>query len=72
LIVTTIQINTVTIKNTIIFSNTDKFVENFSGLTIYSIIDLYSEYNQILFDPVYRNIIAIQTVKKLLRIITIL
>lgn len=54
------------------FSNTDKFAEDFSDLTIYSIIDLYSEYNQIPFDSIYRDITAIQTVKELLRMTTIL
>ena len=49
----------------------DKFVEEFVGYYIISLVNLYSRYNQITLNPKSRDIIAFFTLLRLLRHIII-
>jgi len=49
----------------------DKFVEEFVGYYIISLVNLYSRYNQITLNPKSRDIMTFFTLLRLLRYITL-
>ena len=51
-------LNKVLIKDANLLPSADKFSEDFSGMVITSVIDLFSGYDQVLLDPASRDIIA--------------
>ena len=54
-------LNKVLIKDANLPPSADKFSEDFSGMTIVSVVDLFSGYDQVLLDLVSRDLIAFQT-----------
>lgn len=65
-------INKVTIRDANMPPDADEFVEEFSGMAMASLVDLFSGYDQINLDPRDRNMTAIQTPLGLLRQTTFL
>ena len=63
--------NIVTRRDTNLPLLVDKFVEEFVGCYIISLVNLYSRYNQITLNPKSRDIIAFFTPLRLLRYITL-
>ncbi|KAK6579460.1 hypothetical protein PZA11_008068 [Diplocarpon coronariae] len=58
--------NRVIVKNANIPLNIDKFLNEFAGLTCSSLINFFFKYNQFILNIKSRDIIAIQTLLKLL------
>jgi hypothetical protein len=58
-----------TVRNANLFSSIDEFFENFADCAVVSLIDLFSEYDQIELNRQSRDLIAFITSIKLLRII---
>jgi hypothetical protein len=65
-------INKVTVRDANMPPDADEFVEEFSGLAMASLVDLFSGYDQINLDARDRNMTAIQTPLGLLRQTTLL
>ena len=55
---TVIYINKVILKNTNMSLNVKKFAEKFAEITVQSLVDLYSEYDQIPLEKRNRNLTA--------------
>lgn len=72
LINATMLINQVTKRDTNIPPNADKFAEEFAGMAVTSLVDLFSGYDQIELHKEDRDMTAIQTPLGLLRQTTIL
>lgn len=64
-------LNKVLVKNANLLSSVDEFLEKFSGMAVISVVDLYSDYNQILLALESRDRIAFQTLVRLLQITTL-
>ena len=62
-------INAVIIRDTNLPPNVDKFIEEFSGIAVTLLINLFSGYNQFLLAEKHRDLIANMTLLGLLRII---
>jgi hypothetical protein len=62
-----IEMNRVTVKNANLFSSIDEFFKNFADCAVASLIDLFSEYDQVELNRQSRDLIAIMTFIKLLR-----
>ena len=67
LITAVVEMNRVTVRDANIPPGVDQFSEEFAGLTMASLIDLFSGYDQILLDLESRDMTAIQTPIGLLR-----
>ncbi|KAJ5675386.1 hypothetical protein N7462_008283 [Penicillium macrosclerotiorum] len=66
------KLNLVTIRDANIPPGADEFVEEFSGMPVMSLVDLFSGYDQLPLDERDRDMTAIQTPISLLRQTTIL
>jgi hypothetical protein len=62
-----IEMNRVTVKDANLFSSIDEFFENFADCAIASLIDLFSEYDQVELNRQSRDLIAFMTIVELLR-----
>ena len=58
LINTAVFLNKVLIKNANLLPSANEFLEDFSGMAITSVINLFLDYDQVLLDPASRDIIA--------------
>ena len=58
LINTAVFLNKILIKNANLPLSANEFLEDFSGIAIMSVIDLFSGYDQVLLDPVSRDLIT--------------
>jgi hypothetical protein len=67
-----IEMNRVTVKNANLFSSIDEFFENFADCAISSLIDLFSEYDQVELNRQSRDLIAFMTSIELLRMTILL
>ena len=72
MVIAAIQMNAVTIRDANMPPNADEFAEDFAGMAMCSMVDLYSGYDQIPLDPSCRDMTAIMTPLGLLRMTTIL
>ena len=59
-------LNKVSIKDANLPPSADEFLEDFSGMAIVSVVDLFLGYDQVLLDPVSRDLTAFQTQIRLL------
>jgi hypothetical protein len=62
-----IEMNRVTVRDANLFSFIDEFFENFADCAVASLIDLFSEYDQIELNRQSRDLIAFMTSIELLR-----
>jgi hypothetical protein len=67
-----IEMNRVTVKNANLFSSIEEFFENFADCAIASLINLFSEYDQIELNRQSRDLIAFMTSIELLRMTDLL
>ena len=72
MVIAVMQMNAVTIRDANMPPNADEFAEDFARISICSMIDLYSGYDQIPLDAMCRDLTAIITPQGLLRMTTIL
>ena len=61
--------NEVIIRDVNLFFNVEKFSKEFANMLITSLIDFFSDYNQIMFVEKCRNLIAFMISLKLLKMI---
>ena len=54
-------LNKVLIKNTNLLLSANKFLEDFSGMAIVLVVNLFLDYDQVLLDPASRDLTAFQT-----------
>jgi len=64
--------NKVTVRNTNMPPNFNKFAENFAGIEVLSLVDYFFKYDNFLLDKTARNMTAIATLLSFLRQITLL
>ena len=64
-------LNKVSIKDANLPLSADEFSEDFSGIAIMSIVNLFSGYDQVLLDPVSRDLTAFQTQIRPFQMITL-
>ena len=64
-------LNKVLIKDANLLLSADEFLEDFSGMAIASVLDLFSGYDQVLLDPASRDITAFQTQIRLFQMTTL-
>ena len=67
-----IQINEVTIKNANLSPNLDKFAENFTEISISSLMNYFSKYDNFLNYAEFKNMTTIVTLLSFLRQTTLL
>ena len=64
-------LNKVSIKDANLPLSANEFLEDFSGMAIASVVDLFSGYDQVLLDPVSRDLMAFQTQIRLFQMMTL-
>ncbi|KAJ5110888.1 hypothetical protein N7532_001423 [Penicillium argentinense] len=72
LVIAAMKLNSVTIRDANMPPNIDEFAEDFAGMQLCSVVDLFSGYDQITLDERCRDLTAIMTPLGLLRATTIL
>ncbi|KAJ9481739.1 hypothetical protein VN97_g11725 [Penicillium thymicola] len=72
LVIAAMKLNSVTVRDANLPPNVDEFAEDFSGMMVCSMVDLFSGYDQITLARECRDMTAIQTPIGLLRMTTIL
>ena len=65
------KLNLVTLCNTNLLPNINKFSEEFIKYIIVFLINFFSKYNQLTLDFKYQDIIVFNTLLKLLKIMTL-